>query len=202
MCFIYHFKQARALFNASLAHPTNIPHASQEQRAKMNKVSLIKAPVLSYTWSSGTTSLFGKKGLCGRRVCIIIKMTQYPEKTSHWPKSGMGNSDSCSHGDIKESSLKMKDTHLKVICGEVANRVYTPVLSTQNTWPNDSKIWHGISQKDRAYGVEDNRRWEIKLEEVTREVFGEWEGWHASSLFLLQKPRELPPGKTSQLLKA
>lgn len=56
----------------------------------------------------------------------------------------------------------MKDKYLQVICGEMANWAYTPILSTQNknknkkhtTIPNDSRIGQGISQKDREYGIE------------------------------------------------
>ena len=144
----------------------------------MDKVRLIKPIALSYAWSSGT--FFGERGFCGRRFCIIIKMTQYPEKTAHSPKSALATLTHVSHGDIKGSSLKRNDTSLKVICGEMTKWAYIPVLSTQNPWSDDSKIWHGISQKDREYRIENNRGWEIKLEEVTREVLGEGEGWYVS----------------------
>lgn len=156
MCFIYHCKESGALLNDSFTHPTNIQHTSQKQRAKMDKVSLIKPIALSYTWSSG--AFFGERGFCGRRFCIIIKMTQYPEKTARWPKSALATLIHVSHGDIKGSSLKRNDTSWKVICGEITKWAYTPVLSTQNPWSNDSKIWHGISRKDGEYRIENNRR--------------------------------------------
>lgn len=77
-----------------------------------------------------------------------------------------------SHGDIKGSSLRMKDKYLKVTCGKMANWAYTPVLATQKqNMTNDSRIGPGISQKGREYGIEDNR-WEINMEEVTSHAGG------------------------------
>lgn len=72
MCFIYHFKQARPLFNDSLIHPTNIYHATQEQREKNNKSSLIKPAASSHTWSSWTVCvLWGRKGFVERNFMSL-----------------------------------------------------------------------------------------------------------------------------------
>lgn len=109
-----------ALSTISFTHPTNIQHANQEQRAKTDKVSLLKPTALSYTWSSGTVSCWGEKGLCGRRFCIITKVAQYPEKIPHWQESGTGNADSCFTCEHQREFSQMKDTCLKV-CGKLAN---------------------------------------------------------------------------------
>lgn len=59
MIFIYHFKQARPLFNDLFIHATNIYHAVQEQREKTNKSTFIKPADLFYTWLQGLC-LFGR----------------------------------------------------------------------------------------------------------------------------------------------
>lgn len=174
MCFIYHFKQARPLFNGSSTHPTNIQHGIQEWREKTVSLSLLPCPNLGFL---GPCPFWGRKDFVERDCVSLSKWPKSHRKPYADPSLALPMLIHASHGDVKGHSLKMEDQYLKVICGEMASWAYTPVLSTQKqNMTHNSRVGQSINQKNREYGIEYKRRWEINAEEVRSRARGveEW----------------------------